>query len=139
MKNTTNNSTATEYSWQERALQAEAKASQKQAQLEDAIKEMNYLKAQLRLLQAKRFGASSEKANKESKNQLKLFDDAFNEAEVTAEPLAQEPELITVPEHQRKRKKAREVLASKVCLRILSNTIFLKRKWFVRVAVMKDM
>lgn len=137
MKNTTNNSTATEYSWQERALQAEAKASQKQAQLEDAIKEMNYLKAQLRLLQAKRFGASSEKANKESKNQLKLFDDAFNEAEVTAEPLAQEPELITVPEHQRK--KAREVLASKVCLRILSNTIFLKRKWFVRVAVMKDM
>lgn len=107
MKNTTNNSTATEYSWQERALQAEAKASQKQAQLEDAIKEMNYLKAQLRLLQAKRFGASSEKANKESKNQLKLFDDAFNEAEVTAEPLAQEPELITVPEHQRKKKKGK--------------------------------
>lgn len=59
------------------------------------------------MLQAKRFGASSEKANKESKNQLKLFDDAFNEAEVTAEPLAQEPELITVPEHQRKKKKGK--------------------------------
>lgn len=35
---------------------------------------------------------------------MKLFASAFNEAEVTAEPLSPESELITVSEHQRKKK-----------------------------------
>ncbi len=60
---------------------------------------------EMRLLQLKRFGSSSEKTNKD---QLRLFDSAFNEAEATAEALASEPELITVPEHKRAKKKAKK-------------------------------
>lgn len=32
---------------------------------------------------------------------MKLFDSMFNEVEATAEPFAPEPDLITVPEHNR--------------------------------------
>src|SRR5690554_5777134 len=85
---------------QERALKAEA-------ELAKALQKLEYLEAQLRLLTAKRFGRSSEKT---SKDQLQLFEDVFNEAESNAEPFAPEPELITVPAHQRaKRKKKKGV------------------------------
>jgi len=88
----------TEYSWQERALKAEA-------QLAEALKRVEYLEAQIRLLTAKRYGRSSEKT---PKNQLKLFEDVFNEAEATAEPFAPEPELITVSAHKRAKPKAKK-------------------------------
>lgn len=66
---------------------------------------MEYLEAQIRLLTAKRYGRSSEKT---PKNQLKLFEDVFNEAEATAEPFAPEPELITVLAHKRAKPKAKK-------------------------------
>ena len=89
---------STEESWQERALKAENR-------LEEALKEMEILKAQIRLMTAKRFGSSSEKTHK---GQLKLFDSAFNEVEAIAEPFADEPELITVLEHKRAKSKGRK-------------------------------
>src|SRR5690554_2826002 len=91
--------TTTEINWQERALHAEAV-------LEETIQRMEYLEAQVRLLTAKRFGASSEKT---SDNQLSLFGDAFNEAEATAQPFAPEPDLssIEVTGHKRKKKRTR--------------------------------
>lgn len=81
MKNTTQTPTATEKSWQERALKAEAK-------VELLSHEVDFLRSKLNLAGAKRFGPSSEKTNPD---QLRLFEDAFNEAEATAEPFAQSP------------------------------------------------
>ncbi len=99
MEKTAKTSITTEYTWEERAKIAETK-------LDNALDEIEYLKARIRLLQAKRFGASSEK-NKDHRDQTKLFENVFNEAEATAEPLAPEPELITVPEHKRKKRTKR--------------------------------
>lgn len=99
MDNITQTPTTTESQWEARALQAEAK-------LNDALKEVEYLKAQIKLLTAKRFGASSEKS-KDDKDQMKLFESLFNEAEVTAEPFSPEPEIITVPEHKRRKRSKR--------------------------------
>lgn len=96
MNNITEMPTTTEFTWEKRALQAEAK-------LDDALREMEYLKAQINLLTQKRFGSSSEKS-KVITDQMRLFDSVFNEAEATAEPFHPEPELITVPEHTRKKK-----------------------------------
>jgi hypothetical protein len=96
MEDTPKTQDSTEYSWQERALKAEA-------ELAKALQKLEYLEAQMRLLTAKRFGRSSEKT---SKDQLQLFEDFFNEAESNAEPFAPEHVLITVPANQRfKRKK----------------------------------
>jgi transposase len=97
MKNTAKTPTTTEQTWQERALKAEA-------QVELLSKKIGQLEDQMRLLTAKRFGPSSEKTNK---NQMKLFDFLFNEAEATAEPFAPEPELITVPGHKRAKAKGK--------------------------------
>ena len=55
MKKTTETPIITEQSWQERAEKAEA-------QVTALLQEMEYLKAQVRLLTAKRYGASSEKS-----------------------------------------------------------------------------
>ena len=55
MTNTLDTQTTTETNWKERALKAEA-------QLKILQQEMEYLKGQMRLLTAKRFGASSEKS-----------------------------------------------------------------------------
>mgnify|MGYP000884868356 FL=1 len=85
--------------WEQRALEAEAK-------LASVLSEMEYLKEQVRVLQRKRFGSSSEKT-KGIADQMKLFDSMFNEVEATAEPFAPEPDLITVPEHKRKKKSKR--------------------------------
>ncbi|MDD4518373.1 MAG: transposase, partial [Limnochordia bacterium] len=79
--------------WQERALKAEKL-------LEDALREITYLKAQVRLLTAKRFSSSSEKTSHIDQQKL---DFVFNEVEATAEPSEPEPELVTVSEHKRKR------------------------------------
>ncbi len=98
MENTAKTPEPTEYSWQERALKAEA-------ELAKALKRLEYLEAQIRLLTAKRFGRSSEKTNK---NQLQLFEDAFNEAEANAEPFAPEPELVSVAAHQRSKSKKKK-------------------------------
>lgn len=98
MKNISQTPITTESSWKERALKAEA-------QVEILSREMEYLKAQLRLLIAKRFSPSSEKTNK---NQLTLFDSVFNEAEATADPSASEPELITIKEHKRVKSKGKK-------------------------------
>lgn len=100
MIKTTKALTTTEYSWKDRALKAEA-------ELEVVTREKQRLESQLLLMRAKRFGASSEKTNKE---QLALFDDVFNEAEAAAEPFAPEPELITVPEHKRAKAKRNKVI-----------------------------
>ena len=88
MKKTPETQTTTENSWQKRAEKAEA-------QVEILMQELEYMKAQIRLMSAKRYGASSEKTNE---NQLSLFD-GFNEVEATAEPL--------VPEHKRAKKKGK--------------------------------
>ena len=98
MKNTAKTPTTTEQSWQERAIKAEA-------QVESLLQELEYLKAQMRLLTAKRYGASSEKS-KQNINQLSLFDSAFNEAEASAEPFAPEPELVTVQKEEVQKKRA---------------------------------
>lgn len=98
--NTNETSTTTEQSWQERAKKAEA-------QVQSLLHEVEYLKAQMRVLTAKRYGASSEKS-KQNSNQLSLFDSAFNEAEASAEAFAPEPELITVPAHTRKKSKGKK-------------------------------
>jgi len=89
--------TTIEDNWQERALRAEAL-------LEETKKEIAYLKAQVRLLTAKRFGASRERTP-ENTSQLTLFADAFNEAEASAEPFSPEPDLTQVKGYQRKRRK----------------------------------
>src|SRR5690606_791517 len=93
------------YSWQERALIAEERALKAEAELAKVLQKLQYVEAQLRLLTAKRFGRSSEKTNK---NQLQLFEDAFNEAEAAAEPLAPEPELVTVQAHKRTKSKGKK-------------------------------
>ena len=100
MENTTETSTTTEKSWQARAEKAEA-------QVTTLLQEMEYLKAQMRLMTAKRYGASSEKS-KQNSDQLSLFDSAFNEAEASAEAFAPEPELVTVPAHKRKKSKGKK-------------------------------
>ncbi len=99
MKKTPETQTTTENIWQKRAEKAEA-------QVEILMHEIEYMKAQMRLMSAKRYGSSSEKTNE---NQLRLFD-GFNEVEATAEPFAPEPEvdLITVPEHKRAKKKSKK-------------------------------
>lgn len=84
-----------ENNWQERALRAEAL-------LEDALKELEYVKAQVRLLTAKRFGASRERTPQE---QPSLFESVFNEAEATYEPFTPEPDLTEVKGYQRKKRK----------------------------------
>ena len=99
MNNTSETPTTTESMWEQRALKAEAK-------LASVLSEMEYLKEQVRVLQRKRFGSSSEKT-KGIADQMKLFDSMFNEVEATAEPFAPEPDLITVPEHKRKKKSKR--------------------------------
>lgn len=73
--------------------------SDQRAKLEQRDVFINALKEKLRLMQAKQFGSSSEKA---SATQAELF----NEAEADAEPeqLALDEETITVPSHQRKKK-----------------------------------
>ena len=78
-----------------------------EAQVKALLQEMEYLKAQMKLLTAKRYGASSEKSKQHS-NQLSLFDSAFNEAEASAEAFAPEPELVTVPAHKRKKSKGKK-------------------------------
>ena len=93
MSNTSETTTTTESMWEQRALEVEAK-------LTSVLSEMEYLKEQIRVLQRKRFGSSSEKT-KGIADQMKLFDSMFNEVEATAEPFAPEPDLITVPEHNR--------------------------------------
>lgn len=101
MENMPKTPDTTEYSWQERALKAES-------QVTNLLDEMEYLRAQIRLLTQKRFGSSSEKATYD--DQMKLFD-AFNEAEANAEPFAPEPDLITVPEHKRAKRKGKKGLS----------------------------
>ncbi len=98
MKKIPETQTTTEISWQKRAEKAEA-------QFEILLQEMEYMKTQMRLMSAKRYGSSSEKANE---NQQRFFD-GFNEAEATAEPFAPEPEadLITVPEQEISKKKGK--------------------------------
>jgi transposase len=96
MMKTPETPTTTESMWEQRALEAETK-------LADVLSEMEYLKEQIRVLQHKRFGSSSEKT-KGITDQMRLFDSMFNEVEATAEPFAPEPDLITVPEHKRKKK-----------------------------------
>ena len=98
MKNTDKTPTTTEQSWRERALKAEARA-------ELLSKELEFLNAHLHLLNAKRFGPSSEKTNPD---QLRLFEALFNEAEVMADASAPEPEIIIVPEHKRKKAKGKK-------------------------------
>jgi hypothetical protein len=49
--------------WQQRALEAEKLLAQTQSLLDDALREIAYLKAQVRLLTAKRFSSSSEKTS----------------------------------------------------------------------------
>lgn len=132
MENNAKTLTTTEFTWQERAEKAEA-------QVTILSQEMEYLKAQMRVLTAKLYGASSEKQKQEPSNQLSLFDSAFNEAEASTEPLVPEPELITVPAHKRTKSKGKKVKFLRACQRILLSTIFPRKTWFVRVAVMKDM
>jgi len=98
MEKTPQTPTTTEKSWQERALKAEAR-------VELLSHEVDFLRSKLNLAAAKRFGSSSEKTNPD---QLGLFEDAFNEAEATAELFAPEPELITVPEHTRKKTRSKK-------------------------------
>ncbi len=109
----------------------------KVCQVEMFLQEVEYIKAQMRLMNAKRYGSSSEKANE---NQLRLFD-GFNEAEATVEPFAPGPEvdLITVPEHKELRKKVRETPALTVCGKTSSNIISQKTNWLVLVLVTKGM
>ena len=97
MKNIAETPATTESTWQKRALKAEAR-------VEFLVQEIGYLRAQMRVQQMKRFGSSSEKTNKD---QMQLF---FNEAEATAKPLVPEPDLITVPEHKRAKKKRKRTL-----------------------------
>ena len=87
--------------WQERALKAEKL-------LENALREITYLKAQVRLLTAKRFSSSSEKTSHIDQQKL---DFVFNEVEATAEPSEPEPELVTVSEHKRAKSKGRKNLS----------------------------
>lgn len=98
MKNIAQTPVITGLPWKERVLKA-------QAQGEILLKETEFLKSQLRLLIAKRFGSSSEKTNK---NQLSLSDPVFNEAEATADPSAPEPELVTVRGHERAKSKGKK-------------------------------
>ena len=116
-----------------------ARAGRKaEAQVQNLLQEMEYLKAQMRLLTAKRYGASSEKSKQDS-NQLSLFDSAFNEAEASAEAFAPEPELVSVPAHKRKSPKGKEDSSLKACQKTSSNTILPRMRWPVRVAVTKGM
>ena len=85
----------TENDWQERALRAEAL-------LKQTLKELEYVKAQVRLLTAKRFGASRERTPQE---QPSLFELVFNEVEATSEPFSSEPDLTEVKGYQRKKRK----------------------------------
>jgi transposase len=59
---------------------------------------LEWLMEQVRLGQKRRFGASSEKSEYDQPN-------LFNEAEVYAEPLAQEPDLCEVEKHYRKKRR----------------------------------
>lgn len=131
MKNNTEISAIAEKSWQERAKKAEA-------QIQNLLKEMEYLKAQMWLLTAKRYGASSEKS-KQDNNQMSLFDSAFNKAEASAEAFAPEPELVRVPAHKRKKSKGKKDSSLKACQKTSSNTILPRMRWSVRIAVTQGM
>ncbi len=90
-------STTISSEWESRALRAEG-------QVDELVKRVEFLEAQLRLATAKRFGRSREVT---PVNQIPLFEDAFNEAEAEADPEVVEPDLETVAISGHKRKKRR--------------------------------
>ena len=71
---------------------------QKVTELEALIK---FYEGQFRLLKQKQYGASSEK-NQYDHEQLSIF----NEAETTADPAEDEPELVEIEKHYRKAKRS---------------------------------
>jgi len=74
------------------------KNAELEKQNEVLLAKLNWLEAQFRLSQQKKFGASSEKTNKD---QLALT--LFNEIEITSEPSVEEPTLETITYKRKKR------------------------------------
>ena len=70
------------------------------AEYESMKQQIEWLMSQLKLSKQRQFGASTEKSEYDQA-QLNLF----NEAEVTADKNAAEPELIEIDKHYRKRKR----------------------------------
>ena len=67
----------------------------------ELLQKVNWLMEQFRLSKHRQFGASSEKSEYDC-TQLNLF----NEAEITADKTAAEPELVEIDKHYRKRKRS---------------------------------
>ena len=89
---------------QQREIEALKSKLEKQEQKIKSLEKLNtwYIE-QLKLRQQKKFGASSEKMDKDQISLDDVFSDVFNEAEVLREPLKQEPkEEVVIPEHKRK-------------------------------------
>jgi transposase len=76
-----------------------AELTRQEALLAHRAEEIAYLREQVQLLLANRFGASREKV---SEAQLGLFNEAELEVSVPEQKL-EEPDTLTVPEHQRER------------------------------------
>jgi len=89
MKNTTKTITISEIEYNN--LQADNNSMKQQ---------IEFLMSQLKLVKHRQFGTSSEKSEYDGE-QLNLF----NEAEVTADKTAIEPELVEIEKHYRKRKR----------------------------------
>ncbi len=81
------------------------KIAQMDREINDLRNEIKRLGEQFKLMQARKFGRSSEKTNS---NQLSFLDDTFNEAEHCSDPDEPEPELDDVVPKRRKQKGKRE-------------------------------
>jgi transposase len=80
---------------------------------------LNYYEEHFRLAQHKRFGASSEKTDVDSVDQMNLF----NEAEVTADPSLPEPEIEEILYKRRKRRGKEDRLPPDVPVEIIEHDL----------------
>jgi uncharacterized coiled-coil protein SlyX len=89
--------------WQTLVTEKDTVIAAQNSQIDTLKKQVDWLTAQFKLMQARRFGASSEKTVNISE-QLSLF----NEVESTADPTVPEPEIEQITYARKKQKGKRE-------------------------------
>lgn len=88
-------------------MQTQAQLKEENEELKKRVQELETLNKwymeQLKLLRQKKFGASSEKSNRDDQEQLNLF----NEAEAERQPIALEPDIETISYQRKKGKRGK--------------------------------
>ena len=112
-------------SLQDQLTELEKQLNKSSAQLANNNRQIEALIEQIRLMNQRRFGRSSEQNSSVDENQLNIFD-CFNEAEALAKPELPEPEIteIIVGSHSRKKASGkRDADLEKLPARIIDHTL----------------